>query len=130
MADERRVATLAGPAALAHLTGEVNPYSPKLSGTVDVTYGISLGSDLLTPRVSFSHTDKQYGSLFQFDSTQLMGARNLLDLSLTYSAGPWLVQTYGNNVTNQIYLTGIGGGGSEVYFGAPRTYGLRVRREL
>ncbi|HEX4024314.1 MAG TPA: TonB-dependent receptor [Steroidobacteraceae bacterium] len=113
-----------------NLSGEVNPYSPKLTASIDLTYTIALGNDELTPRVSFSHTDKQYGSLFQTDNTQIMGARNLLDAALTFNAGPWELQVFGNNLTNQFYLDGIGGGGSEVYYGAPRTFGLHARRDF
>ena len=111
-----------------NISGEVNPYSPKFTGTIDLSYRMMFAEDSLTPDLSFSHTDRQYGSLFQTDSTQVIGARNLLDASATFAAGMWTVQAYCNNLTGQIYYAGLANDGSEVYYGAPRTFGLRLKR--
>jgi len=117
------------------LNGESNPYSPKLTASIDVDYRIPLGQDILRPRLSYSYTGSQYAALFQADNYYLMPAHGLWDASLAYEADKWLVQSYVNNFTNKVYYAGIGSitggaGGSTVFYGAPRQYGLRVSRSF
>jgi outer membrane receptor protein involved in Fe transport len=76
-----------------------------------------------------------YAALFQADNYYLMPAHGLWDASLAYEADKWLVQSYVNNFTNKVYYAGIGSitggaGGSTVFYGAPRQYGLRVSRSF
>ncbi len=44
------------------LNGESNPYSPKLTASIDVDYRIPIGQDVLRPRLSYSYTGSQYVS--------------------------------------------------------------------
>ena len=54
--------------------------------------------------------------------------RGLLSALLTFEAQAWTVQAYGTNLTDKEYVTGQSGGNQ--FFGAPREYGLRIRREF
>jgi len=110
------------------LGGQENSFSPPLTANADLGYRIPLGNGTLEPRVSYSHTDKQYASIFQTDNYYLMGVRNLYGADLDYRAGPWLVDVYGTNLTNKTYIAGYAPSGNlnEVYYGNPRQYGLRL----
>ena len=108
------------------ISGEQNPYSPKLTANASVDYAILVGPGTIRPVVSFSHTDKQFASLFQSDNFYLMPARNVWDVSTSYEAGSWLTQVYAKNVTNSVYVSGYSG--NTEYYGAPRQIGLRVRK--
>jgi iron complex outermembrane receptor protein len=110
------------------LSGEANPYSPKLTYNADIGYGIGIGKGIVRPRLNFSHTDKQYASIFQTDNFYLMGPRNLLGATLNYEQGPWLAQFYGINLTNEVYTSGLNASGNLQYYGDPRQAGFRFRR--
>lgn len=113
---------------IANLAGGSNAYSPEISFNAGMDYGIPLGDNVLRPRVTFTHIDEQYGSIFQADDYFLLEARNLWNASLSYEGKSWLVQLYGTNLTNQVYTAGTftGAGRSNVYYGAPRQYGVRL----
>jgi iron complex outermembrane receptor protein len=111
---------------VANLSGSEDPFSPKITANASVDYGIQIGSAVLRPRVNFSHTDKQYGSVFQSDNYFLMGVRNLWGASMAYEAGPWTVQAYGTNLTNLTYVQAYNA--NYEYYGAPRQFGVRVSR--
>ena len=111
------------------LSGGQNAFSPPLTANADIGYRITLGAGTFEPRVSFSHTDKQYASIFQTDNYYALAARNLWGADLDYSAGPWLVDAYATNLTNETYIAGYygaGGNNNDVFYGAPRQYGLRL----
>jgi iron complex outermembrane receptor protein len=104
--------------------GEETPYGPRVTANISIDYAFPIGgSAVLDPRVTFSHTDSQYASIFQNPYTE-MGARNLLDASADYSRGNWLVQLYGKNLTNQVYI--VGDTITNVFYGSPRQVGLRA----
>jgi iron complex outermembrane recepter protein len=111
---------------IQNLSGEQNPYAPTFSGSLSVDYGIPIGNSTLRPKITFSHQDKQYGSLFQADGYYLMGSRDLVNGSLTYEANPWLVQLYCNNLTDRLYVSGYAN--NLEYYGNPRQVGIRVNR--
>ncbi|HEX4023944.1 MAG TPA: TonB-dependent receptor [Steroidobacteraceae bacterium] len=115
-------------------SGDVQPYSPELTFTATIDYGIALGSHTLRPSLTYSHTSSQFTDLAQHTNAgqlvnyYLLPARNLLDGSLSFEASAWLVQAYIDNFTNQIYVTSSSG--QSVYYGAPRVYGVRFHREF
>jgi iron complex outermembrane receptor protein len=111
-----------------NISGEQNPYSPKLTANASVDYAILVGPGTIRPVVSFSHTDKQFASLFQNDNFYMMPARNIWDVSGSYEEGSWLTQVYAKNVTNSVYVSGYSG--NTEYYGAPRQIGLRVRKSF
>lgn len=110
------------------VNGEENPYSPKFTADISIGYAFPVAGGSLRPQLSYNYTSKQYASLFQTDSYWEMGVRNIVNASLQFERDSWLAQVYLNNLTNEIYLGGIGG--SAVYYGAPRQFGLRVKRSF
>jgi len=111
---------------LQSVSGEQNPFSPKLTGNVSVDYAIALGNASLDPRVTYSYVDRQYTSVFQSPYT-LVPSRGLLGANLDYVTGPWTAELYGTNLANKVYLSGTDAG-ANVYYGAPRQLGVRVMR--
>jgi iron complex outermembrane receptor protein len=106
-----------------------DPFAPKFSANVALDYGIPLGGNILRPRVTYSDTQKQYTQIFQNNAFYLMGVRNIWDASLSFEAGKWVSEAYVNNLSNEVYLQGIGQG-NNVYYGNPRQMGLRVERKF
>lgn len=113
---------------IANVAGGTNAYSPKVTFNAGLDYGIPFGDKILRPRVTFTHIDKQYSSIFQLDDYFLLESRNLWNGSLSYEGKSWVVQMYGTNLTDQVYTAGTftGAGRSNVYYGAPRQYGIRL----
>lgn len=113
---------------ITNLSGGENPFSPKVSFNAGVSYTIVAGNGTVTPRVSYTHIDKQYASLFQTDNYFLMRERNLLNANLSYESGPWHGELYATNITDQLYESAYNG--NFVYYGAPRQYGIRFGRSF
>ena len=116
---------------IENLGGEQNPYTPKFTANATVDYRIPLGGESsLLPSVTYSYTGPQFDSIFQVDNFYLLQARHLVNTSLTYDNGPWEVQAYCNNCTNQTYVAGAGGvsSGDVWYYGAPQQLGVRLHR--
>jgi len=113
---------------IVNLDGGANPFSPKVTLDAELDYGIPVGNATLRPRATYSHVDKQYASLFQTDNYFLMDTRNLYGASLSYEAGPWNVQAFGTNLTNQTYVSAYNG--NFEYYGNPRQYGLQINRKF
>ena len=101
------------------------PYGPQFTGNVAVDYAIPLGAGVLDPRMQFTHTDKQYATIFETTYNE-MGARNVLNANIDYLLNQWEVQAYVTNLTNRVYL--VGNAGESVYYGSPRQYGMYVKR--
>lgn len=101
--------------------------TPRDAYSASATYDLAL-SDIgnLQFRVSGTYTGDQY-----FDDVNLYheGSYTLWDGSVTYSDldKHWNVSLFGKNLNNTEYAYwGSGAGGGNAFFGAPRTYGLRV----
>lgn len=103
--------------------GEENPFAPLITATVGVDYRFRVGHGILDPRVSFSHTDRQWDSIFE-SQYNMMGARNLWNASLSWMTGDWIVRFYGTNLTNETYV--IASGNPTLYYGPPRQEGIEV----
>lgn len=107
---------------LVNVSGEENPFAPQLTANISVDYNFNTGIGVVDPRVTFSHTDQQYASIFE-NQYNLMQARNLLSASVDWIVNKWDVQLYGTNLTDQIYIIA---GGNPLYYGAPRQGGLQA----
>jgi iron complex outermembrane recepter protein len=111
--------------------GERNPFSPEVTANISVDYSIPLGVGSLDPRLTYSYLSDQWASIFQDSQFNRLRSRKLLGANLTYLAGPWTVDLYGTNLTNLTYVSGINGGGGgagDVFYGAPRQFGIRMSR--
>jgi iron complex outermembrane receptor protein len=113
---------------IVNLNGGALPFSPKVTADVSADYGIPFAGNTLRPRVTFTHVDKQFASLFQSDNFFLMNARNLLGANVTYEAGPWRAEVYGTNLTNEVYVSAYNG--TYEFYGNPRQYGLEITRRF
>lgn len=106
---------------LVNVSGEENPFAPKVTFNVSADYQFHVGNGTIDPRVTFSHTDQQYASIFEVPYN-LMEARNLWSGSVDWVVGKWDTQLYGTNLSNQTYIIA---GGNPLYYGAPRQLGLQ-----
>jgi iron complex outermembrane receptor protein len=113
---------------LINLSGEPTPFSPTFSGTATVDYRIPLFGGTLDPKLQFSYTSKQYGSLFEIPYF-LMDARHLLNAYLSYDKGQWNSEFYITNATDQLYING-NFGGTNIFYGNPMQLGVRVRKDF
>jgi iron complex outermembrane recepter protein len=116
------------------LEGAPNIYSPELAYGLTLSYELMAGNGTWTPRVSFSHTDRQDTNLIKREDYWAIPARNLANVSLTYTVNEWLAQLYCNNCADKTYIASVAGGGGStpdtVIYGNPRNIGLRVRRSF
>jgi iron complex outermembrane receptor protein len=106
-----------------------NLFSPKWTYNAGVEYAIPVGQHTLTPRVNYAYVGPVYTELFYSPVTDRLEGRGLLSALLTFEAQAWSVQAYGTNLTDKEYVTGQTNEGNQ-FFGAPREYGLRIRREF
>jgi len=117
-----------------NVAGLTNIYSPELSWGITLDYEFLVGDATLTPRVSFSHTDAQDVNLIRREAFWEIPERELTNASLTYAKGDWTAQAFINNLTDKTYIAAIGTGGgldnNSVVYGAPRTFGIRVRKNF
>ncbi len=82
---------------LVNVSGEQNPFSPLITLNLSVDYQFHVGNGIIDPRVTFSHIDQQYASIFEVPYN-VMQARNLLNASADWIIGKWDAQLYGTNL--------------------------------
>jgi iron complex outermembrane receptor protein len=112
-----------------NLAGQTNPYSPEITVNGTIGYEISLGAETtLTPRLSVSHTSSQFASIFQNTDYFRISGRTTMDAYLVLDAGPWTVNGFVRNLTDETYVTGLAG--AAAFYSAPRTFGLSVSRDF
>ena len=58
-----------------------------------------------------------------------MSARHLLNGKITFTRGAWILQAYGTNVANDVYVSGSTYGPSN-FLGSPRPYGVRAAKSF
>lgn len=112
----------------------VLPFSPEWTVNAGMQYTLSLGSVELTPRVQWSYVAEQYATPFPSVNTLVPG-RNLFDARLTLDMGrKYKLEGFVNNLTNKTYIasqiqnSSSADGG--IIYGAPRTFGVRLRVEI
>jgi iron complex outermembrane recepter protein len=129
------IVNLAGQ--LSHFGGSTLPYTPKVTGNVDLQYSKPVsfrGASL----VALLGASGNYQSSEEA-TYQIVGAKNaaytipsyaLLDLraGLGTENGTWKVLFWGRNVTNKFYITAVNQSSDTRmrYVGEPRTYGITV----
>ena len=112
----------------------VLPFSPDWTVNAGMQYTIPLGSVEVTPRVQWSYISEQYATPFPSVNTLVPG-RNVFDARLTFDMGAkYKLEAFVNNLTDKTYIasqiqnSSSADGG--IIYGAPRTYGLRLRVEI
>jgi outer membrane receptor protein involved in Fe transport len=85
--------------------------------------------------LQLSYLSEQWAQVFQvpngaYDPARdLMRARTLVSATLTWqSEGPWLIEAYGKNLTDKLYVQAINSSATtdNVIYGDPRTFGVRA----
>jgi iron complex outermembrane recepter protein len=112
------------------LTGSETLFAPKLTYTLSLDYAFQMrGGGMLTPRLSFSHSDSAYSSVLQQPNDRFYSTdeRSLTNLSLTYNRSNWDIQLFATNVTDKLYIEGAG---PSVLYGDPRVVGVRARMDF
>jgi outer membrane receptor protein involved in Fe transport len=86
----------------------------------------------LTPRVSLNHSDETVTNILQLpgDTYYNTEERDIVNVSLTYAKDDWSVQAFVNNVTDELFIEGLGGDAGFVVYGDPRTAGVRISKSF
>jgi iron complex outermembrane receptor protein len=119
-----------GPNYYVNLSGVQNVYSPELTYGATIEYAWDTSSGTVRPGLTYTHIDKQYTSLFQ-DEFFALEARNLLTVSVNYERDTWQVQGYCTNCADKTYIAAMDARAPyNVYMGAPRQLGIRVKKSF
>ncbi len=124
-----------GPATAncVNLGGRSTSYAPEFTGNIGGQYVFHLANDTtLTPRLDYSHTDAQWGTLFEDAALgDRLQARNLLNAQVNLEHHGWLLTAYSTNLTNSQYVAAVNGTTPPLrYAGPPRQYGIRLRKSF
>jgi iron complex outermembrane receptor protein len=122
----------APPPQTASTAGHRQPYTPNYTIHVGAQYAFQLGNEqTLTPRVDYAYTGDQ--TMDPLDDVNCLGehisrtpAHGLANAKITYANGPWSVDAYVTNLTDEVYIEAHGGPGYNAYPNEPRRYGFRV----
>ena len=118
------------PAGVQNLSGKSTSYAPAFTGNIGGQYIFHLANDIsLTPRVDYSHTDAQWGTLFEDAAVgDRLPARNIVNAQVNLEHNGWLLTAYATNLTNDEYVAAVGN--NLRYAGPPRQYGIRLRKSF
>jgi iron complex outermembrane recepter protein len=114
--------------------GAVLPFSPAWTVNAGVQYTFDFGGVAVTPRFQWSHLAEQYATPFPSAITRVP-SRDLFDARITFDIGEkYTIEGFVNNLTNKTYIaTQIQDSSSAtggIIFGAPRTFGVRLRVQV
>jgi outer membrane receptor protein involved in Fe transport len=101
--------------------------TPKLSYNLSANYLFQLNDGgTLMPRLTYRHADDNYTSILQVpgENYYTRDKVDTFDLSVTYTMNDWTIQTFINNVTDEVYVTNAG---ASLLYCDPRTVGVRAR---
>ena len=119
-----------GPASptCINLQGHPQTYAPDVTFNIGAQYRYQLASgDTITPAISFAHISDQWGTVFDIAAAgDHLGPRNLLNASIAWQHGTWVVTAFGTNLMNDKYIS------AEIapleLPGNPRQYGVSVMK--
>ena len=126
--------TATGPAspftACTNLTGRPLSDAPNWTFNIGAQYDFALPGDAtLTPRVDYGYVGSEWATLFENASQDdLLRARSILNVNLTYAKGSWRLTGYSTNLTDQHYVSQTNSGLR--FPGAPRQYGIRLEKSF
>ena len=124
--------TLTGPAnpgtACENLTGRPLSDAPTWTFNIGAQYDFALPGDAtLTPRIDYGYVSSEWATLFQnVSQNDLLGARNIVNVEMTYAKGSWRLTGYSTNVNDLHYVSQNNSGLR--FPGAPRQYGVRLEK--
>jgi iron complex outermembrane receptor protein len=114
--------------ATFNVDGNAMSFAPNWTLTAGVQHGFRLGQGTLTPRINCSYVGEQWTSIQQSTTpiNDLLGARSILDASLSYQRGGWRARAFVNNLTDELYVSGTFI--QNEFYGAPRTFGVELSK--
>jgi iron complex outermembrane receptor protein len=115
------------------LEGEQNVYAPKWTFNAGMQYAFPVeNGDTLTPRIDYAFIGSQWPSIFQNplapNFVPRIGARNLVNLQLSYLHQSWDFAVYATNLFDLHYIAAQNVGLR--YAGEPRQVGIRVTKDF
>lgn len=116
--------------ATFNVSGNEMSFAPKWTLTAGLQRGFHLGQGVLIPRVNYSYVGEQWTSIQESTApiNDLLGARSLLNASLSYDWGNWRVRGFVDNLTDELYVSGTFI--QNEFYGAPRTFGVELSRRF
>ena len=112
--------------------GNRQPNAPRFTFNLGARYAFTLPNDAtLTPSVQYGYVGDQWTTVFQkdpADAANHLAQRNLVNAQLTYDAGPYEIAAYVTNLGDLHYVAAANVG--LFYAGAPRQFGLRLKRSF
>jgi iron complex outermembrane receptor protein len=129
-----------GQPATITLDGARTPFSPEVTFNAGVAYTFHLDNvaagATLTPRIDVIYHSDSYANLYQNRATLLEG-QTLLNAGVRFGNGPWWVQAWGTNLTddrNPGAKQNVSGSTGQflgsVYMAPPRLFGIRIGRSF
>lgn len=112
-----------------NLSGQSNPFSPKLTYTLGVQYDINHGNNVMTSlRLDYMHMDEQYMTILQSPADYLE-ERDLLNAQIIIRKDDWRVKLFATNLTDELYVNGFTHNTS-LFLGRPRQYGIEIGKSF
>ena len=113
-----------------NLGGHPQTYAPELTYNMALRYDYKLtGGDIVTPSVNFAHVSEQWATLFDnVAAGDHLQARDILGATLAYTHGDVVVTAYGNNLTNDHYVSAVSA--PLRLPGLPRQYGVQLLKKF
>ncbi|HEX4740595.1 MAG TPA: TonB-dependent receptor [Caulobacteraceae bacterium] len=123
-------ATGPATATCVDLQGHPQTYAPEVTFNVGVQYRYLLrNGDTITPAISFAHISDQWGTVFDNAAAgDHLGPRNLLNASIAWQHGTWVVTAFGTNLMDDRYVAAIISPLEMV--GNPRQYGVSIMKSF
>jgi iron complex outermembrane receptor protein len=108
--------------------GGPNLLSPKLTYNFGVDYKFDLPNEMsLVPRLNVSHVGSSY-FYATYQPNVFIAAHTTFSGLVTLRADNWSAELYGNNLTDKHYI--VGTSFNNLFYSAPREFGVRVSREF
>ncbi|MDP3491593.1 MAG: TonB-dependent receptor [Hyphomonadaceae bacterium] len=82
----------------------------------------------MPPRVDASHTSEQFGALFANPLLDRLEPLTRVNLGATFGQNDWEAHVFVTNLTDETYVSGRSG--DNLFYGAPRQYGVRITRSF
>lgn len=108
--------------------GGPNLLSPKLTYNLGVEYKLAFENGMsLTPRLNLSHIGSSY-FYATYRPNAYLPSRNTVSGQITLRHDDWSAELYGTNLTDKRYIAGSTQ--NNLFYGAPREFGVRVTKEF
>lgn len=116
------------PAAGAQdIGGRPAPYSPRWTASFGIEHGFEIGEGVLTPRIDYAYTSKQFTTVYDVPELDILAPRSLVNAQLSYERDDWRATAFATNLLDERYIAAIQLNNLR-FPGPPRQFGIRVGR--